>query len=107
MRARMANFGAKGVAYLHRDQIRVPVDVCRGESEQAEAGADKAILPAVVIYQPITVIAAVVLDGQALKAIEQVGTAQETAFVVMDRNLDLRPWEPSEYEEHPQSGLHR
>jgi hypothetical protein len=60
----------------------------------------------VVFNQPIAVVAAVVFDGQAVKAIEQVWTAQETALVVIDRNLNLRPWESSEYEEHSQSGLH-
>jgi hypothetical protein len=52
------------------------------------------------------VVAAVVFNGQALKAIEQVWASQEAAFVVMDRNLNLRPWESSEYEEDPQPGLH-
>jgi hypothetical protein len=95
------------VAHLHRDQVRIPVNVRRGEAEQAKTGVDEAILAPVVFNQPIAVVAAVVFDCQALKAIEEVWTAQETALVVIDRNLNLRPWDSSEYEEHSQSGLHR
>ncbi len=103
----MADSGsAKGVAHLHRDQVRIPIYVCRGEAEQAKAGADEAVLAAVVIHQPIAVVAAVVFDCQAVKSIEQVWPAQETALVVMDRNLSLRRWEPGKHEEHPQPGLH-
>jgi hypothetical protein len=90
----------EGVAYLHRDEVRVPVDVCRSEAEQAKAGADKAILAAVVFNQPIAVVAAVVFDCQTLEAIKQVWSAEETALVIMDRNLNLRPGESSEHEEH-------
>jgi hypothetical protein len=92
--------GIEGVSYLQRDQIRVPVDVCRSEAEQAKAGADEAILAAVVVNQPITMVAAVIFDSQALQAIKQVGTPQDTAMVVMDRNLNIRPGESSEHEEH-------
>ena len=95
------------MAHLHRDQIRIAVDVCCSETEKAKACADEAILAAVVINQPIAVIATVVFDCQALKAIKQVWTAQETALVVMDRNLSFRRREPSEHEEHPQPGFHR
>jgi hypothetical protein len=40
-----------------------------------KAGADEAILAAVVVNQPITVVAAVVFDCQTLMAIKQVWTA--------------------------------
>jgi hypothetical protein len=94
----MAGGKGEGVAYLHCYQIRVPVYVCRSEAEQAEADADEAILAAVVINQPVAVVAAVVFDRQALYAIKQVWTAQETALVVMDRYLSLRPWKSCEHE---------
>jgi hypothetical protein len=47
-------------------------------------------LAAVVINQPIAMVAAVVLDREALMAIDQVWTGQETALVVIDGNLNLR-----------------
>jgi hypothetical protein len=52
-----------------------PVNIRCGESEKSKAGADEAILPAVVIDHPFAVIAAVVFDGQALGAIKQVRTS--------------------------------
>jgi len=85
---------------LHRDEVWVPVYVCRSEPEEAKPRADEAILAAVVVNQPITVVAAVVFDRQALQAIKQVWTPQEAAVVVMDRNLNIRPGESSEHEEH-------
>jgi hypothetical protein len=90
----------EGVAHLHRDEVRVPVYVCRSEPEEAKPGADEAILAAVVVDQPITVVAAVVFDCQAMESIKQVWTAEESALVVMDRNLSFRRWKPGEHEQH-------
>jgi hypothetical protein len=98
--------GGEGVAHLHRDQVRIPVNVCCGEAKQAKAGADEAVLAAVVINQPIAVVAAVVFDCQSLKAIKQVWTAQESALFVVDRNLSLGRRESSEHQEHAQPRLH-
>jgi hypothetical protein len=64
-----------GLTYLHRNQSGSPVNIRCGESEKSKAGADEAILPAVVIDHPFAVIAAVVFDGQALGAIKQVRTS--------------------------------
>ena len=55
---------------MHRDEVWVPVYVCRSEPEEAKPRADEAILAAVVVNQPITVVAAVVFDCQAVKSIE-------------------------------------
>jgi hypothetical protein len=94
------------VTYLHRDCIGTPIHIRGSEAKQAEADPDEAILAAIVSNQPITVIATVVFDRQALKAIQQVWTAYETASMVVDGNLNLRPWEPGKHEQHPQPGLH-
>jgi hypothetical protein len=99
--------GTEGVAHLHRDEVWVPVYVCRSEPEEAKPRADEAILAAVVVNQPIAVVAAVIFDCQTLQAVKQVWTPQETAVVVMDRNLNIRPGKSSEHEEHSQPGLHR
>jgi hypothetical protein len=56
--------------------------------------------------QPITVIASVVFDGQALGAIEKIRTANKMALSVMDRRLNFWQWETGEQEEHPQPRLH-
>ena len=63
------------VTHLHRDRFGTPVHVRCCEAQQAEAGANEAILAAVVINHSIPVIAAVIFDGQALTAIKQVWTA--------------------------------
>ncbi len=65
----------KAVTYLHRNCIGSPVYIGCGEAEQAKAGADEAILAAVVINQPITMADAVVFNYQALKPIKHVWTA--------------------------------
>jgi len=52
-------------------------------------------------------IATVVFDRQALKAVEQIWTAQEPALIVLDRNLRLWARESSKHEEHPKPRLHR
>jgi hypothetical protein len=95
------------VTYLHCNRAGSSVHVRCGEAEQAKPGADEAVLAAVVINQPVTVVAAVVLDCQALLAIKQVWSAHEMAPIVADGNLNLRPWQPSKKEDHPQPGLHR
>ena len=62
----------EAIANLHHDGVGTPVHVGRREAKQAEAGADEAILPAVVVDQSFTMISAVVFDDQALKVINQV-----------------------------------
>jgi hypothetical protein len=98
--------GGKAVAYLYHDGIGSPVHVCRGEAEQTKSGPDEAILPAVVIHQPVAVVGAVVFDHQVLAPIKQVWAAQETSSVVMDGNLNLWPRKSGEDEKHPKPGLH-
>ena len=96
----------EGVTHLRRDCIGSPVHVRCSEAEQAKACADEAVLPAVVINQPIAMIATVVFDRQALKAIQQVWPAQETALIVTDGNLNLRPGESCQHKENSEPGLH-
>lgn len=96
----------EAVTYLHHNQIGSPVYIRCSKSEHPKAGGHEAILAAVILNQPITVVAAVVFDCQALKAIKQVWTAKETAIVVTDGNLNLRLRKSGEHEEHPQARLH-
>ena len=100
--------GAAGKALpnLHRNCFGGAVHVGCGEAEQAKAGADEAVLAAVVLDHSITMVAAVIFDCQALTRIEQVGAAQEAASIVMDGNLNLRPRKSGQHEQHPQPGLH-
>jgi hypothetical protein len=112
IRARMAvsrprcALRTEGVTHLRRDCIGSPVHVRCSEAEQAKACADKAVLPAVVINQPIAMITTVVFDRQALKAIQHVWPAQETAVIVTDGNLNLRPGESRKHKENSEPGLH-
>src|SRR5213076_3312 len=50
---------SEGAAKLGRDDARARMNVGRGESEDAEAGADEQILSPVVADEPLTVIASV------------------------------------------------
>jgi hypothetical protein len=95
------------MAHLHRDEIRSPVHIRRGEPQQAEPGPDKAVLAPIIFDHSVAVVAAVVLDREAPLWIDQVWPAQETIPIVMDRNLNFGPREPSKNEEHPQPSLHR
>ena len=94
------------MTYLHRNSFGGPVHVRSGKAEQLKAGADKTILAAVVVSRPITMIASVVFDDQALNPIEQIWTAQEPTSIVLDGNLNLRSREPRKHEQHSQPGLH-
>src|SRR5437660_9870818 len=75
-------------------------------ARDATIRARMAVLPAVVINQPIAMIATVVFDRQALKAIQEVWPAQETAVIVTDGNLNLRPGESRQHKENSEPGLH-
>ena len=97
----------KSEANLHRDQIRTPVYIRCREAQETKPGADEAILAAVVIDEPITMVATVVLDRQPLKPIEKVGTAQESAVMVFDGNLSVRPRDAGQNQKHAQARLHR
>ncbi len=94
------------MTYLHRNRIGRSVYIRCSEAEQAKARADEAILAAIVINQPITMVATVVFDRQVLKSVEKVWSAQETPLIIMYRHLNLRPRKPCEHEEHAQPGLH-
>ncbi|HEY8864317.1 MAG TPA: hypothetical protein VIO37_09120 [Candidatus Dormibacteraeota bacterium] len=91
---------------LQCNSIGSPVHIGGSEAKQAKAGTDEAVLAAIVINQPITVVAAVVFDCQALNRIKQVWAAWETVLIVMDGNLNLRSRESGQHEDHPQPGLH-
>lgn len=88
-------------AHLHYERIGSSEHIGCSESEQPKSSTDEAILAPIVINQPITVVAAVVLDGKALKTIQQVWTAQKPALIVIDGNLDLRPRKSGEHKLHP------
>src|SRR2546429_2572438 len=89
---------AEGLTHLRRDRIGSPVHVRCSEAEQAKAGTDEAVLPAVVINQPIAMIATVVFDRQALKAIQQVWAGPATAVTVTDGNPNLKPGESRQHQ---------
>jgi hypothetical protein len=95
----LAELGAAGkvVAHLHCDRVGTSIDVRGCEAEHANAGADETVLAAVVIDKPISMIAAVVLNGQALPGIEEVRTAYEPTLIVMNRHLDLRSGKSREH----------
>jgi S-methylmethionine-dependent homocysteine/selenocysteine methylase len=96
----------KLVANLRHDSFGRPVYIGCREAEQPIAGANEAILAAVVIHKPVTVVVAVIFNCQALIAVEQIWSGQETALPVEYGNLNLRTGEPGEHEEHPQPCLH-
>ena len=94
------------MTYLHRNRIGGSVYIRCSEAEQSKARADEAILAAIVINQPITMVAAVVFDRQLVKSVEKVWTAQEPPLIIVYRHLNLRSRKPCEHEEHAQPCLH-
>src|SRR5256885_16763184 len=84
------------LTHLRRDCIGSPVHVCCSEAEQAKAGTDEAVLPAVVINPPIAVNNTLVLDRPALKAIQEGLAAPEKAVLVTDGKLKPQPGETPE-----------
>ncbi len=97
----------EAITDLRHNRIGRSVDVRRGEAKQPKARANEAVLAAIVRDQAIAVVAAVELDGQALRAIKQVWTSQQLAAGVTDGNLNLWPGKTGKYQEHSQSRFHR
>jgi hypothetical protein len=91
---------------LPHNRIGGFVQIHRCEAQQPNISADQIVLATVVVYQPITVVAAVIFNRQALLAIEEVWTSQEAALIVIDGNLKLRPRKSGEYQQHTEPGLH-
>ena len=52
-------------------------------------------------------VASVVFDGQTLSSIKQVWTPYEATLIIVDGNLNLRPWKSGQQAEHTQPGFHR
>ena len=97
----MRVFAGKVLTHLHRNRIWRSVHIRGSEAQQVEAGTDQAILAAVVINQPIAMIATVVFDCQVLAAIQQVWARYVKALVVADGTLNLRPRESGKHQKHP------
>src|SRR2546430_5535727 len=76
------------LTHLRRDCIGSPVHVCCSEAEQAKAGTDEAVLPAVGINPPRAVINTRVIDRQAREAEKEVVPAPETARIRSGANLN-------------------
>jgi hypothetical protein len=68
----MGIFAAKIPTHLHRNRTWRSVNIRGSEPQQVEAGTDQAVLAAVVINQPVAMIATVVFNCQSLPAIKQV-----------------------------------
>jgi hypothetical protein len=63
------------VTHLHRNRIGSPVHVRCGEAEQPKVCGEEPVLAAIVINQPIAMVAAVVFDRQTLNAVKEVGSS--------------------------------
>ena len=75
---------------LCHDDAGAMMDVGSSESQEAKAGIDQQILPAVVLDQTLPVIAAVKLENEAGRSVIEVGPTHEALLRVS--NVDLHLW---------------
>src|SRR5579872_2885050 len=97
----------EGGANLDDDRRRISKDVGGGETEQPYPGIQQPVLPPVVVGQAVAMSSSVVLDAELVIVVVEIGTADESSPAVMNGDLRPGPWQTSEDEDHPQTGLHR
>src|SRR2546421_7408060 len=92
--------------YQPNDGIRSGQNVSRAEPKQRKASVHHAILPAIIGRQAFAMSRAVVLDRQPLWRVIEVRPANESATVVVKRNLGLWPGQPRPDQKQAQLRFH-
>src|SRR3989475_5620105 len=92
--------------YQPNDGIRSGQIVSRAEPKQRKASLHHAILAAIIGRQALAMSRAVVLDRQPLWRVIEVRPANESATVVVKRNLGLWPGQPGQDQKQAQLRFH-
>jgi hypothetical protein len=82
------------------------MDVRGSESQQAKAGVDEQVLPAVVLNEALAVIAPVIFQNESRRRVIEVCPTDELLAAVVEVGLDLRVWESGLNEQPPKPSLH-
>jgi hypothetical protein len=82
------------------------MDVRGSESQQAKAGVDEQVLPAVVLNEALAVIAPVIFQNESRRRVIEVCPTDELLTAVVEVGLDLRVWESGLDEQPPKPSLH-
>jgi hypothetical protein len=90
----------QGCTDLRHNDVWLTVDVRGSETQEAEAGVDEQVLPAVVLNEALAVIAPVIFQNEAGRRVIEVCPTDELLAAVAEVSLDLRVWK-SGLDEHP------
>ncbi len=96
----------QGRADLCHDDVWLTMDVRGSESQQAKAGVDEQVLPAVVLNETLAVIAPVILQNESRRRVIEVCSTDELQAAVVEVGLDLRVWEAGLDEQPSKPCLH-
>jgi hypothetical protein len=91
---------------LRHDDVGLTMDVCGCETQEAKAGVDEQVLPAVVFNEALPVIAPVIFQNESRRRVIEVCPTDELLTTVTEVCLDLRVWEPGLDEQPPKPSLH-
>ncbi len=97
----------QGPTDLCHDDVWLTMDVRGGESQQAIAGVDEQVLPAVVLDEALAVIASVIFQNESRRRVIEVCPTDELLTAVVEVGLDLRVWEAGLDEQPAKPCLHR
>jgi len=75
------------------DDAGAVMDVGGGESQEAKAGIDQQVLPAVVVNETLAVIAPVIFQNESRRRVIEVGPTQEPFLRVPKVDLHLWVWQ--------------
>jgi hypothetical protein len=91
---------------LRYDDVGLTMDVGGGETQEAKAGVDEQVLPAVVLNEALAVIAPVIFDNESRRRVIEVCPTDELLTSITEVGLDLWVWEPGLDEQPPKPRLH-
>jgi hypothetical protein len=83
------------------------MDVRGCETQEAKAGVDEQVLPAVVLNEALAVIAPVIFQNESRRRVIEVSPTDELLTAVAEVGLDLRVWEAGLDEQPSKPCLHR
>ena len=83
------------------------IDVSGGESQELETGVEQQVLSAVVLYEPLPMVDAVVFDNEARGRVIDVGSADKVVVGVTKLDLRLRPRQAGFQQQPSKAGFHR
>jgi hypothetical protein len=97
----------QGRADLCYDDVWLTMDVRGRETQEAKAGVDEQVLPAVVFNEALAVIAPVIFESESRRRVIEVCPTDELLAAVAEVSLNVRVWQTCLDQQPSKSCLHR